>query len=99
MDCSICYEDLKDPTILSCNHSFCTGCISKWKSKTCPLCRVDTNHLYIPSSNITPSFTSTVTNNGFTLTIITIHGNLTLVNGENLLEINGDIYSIWRNDN
>ena len=33
----------REPTVLPCGHSFCTGCVSELRSKgvseTCPLCR------------------------------------------------------------
>ena len=41
MECSICFENIKDKTTLKCDHSFCNLCISKWieKSNSCPCCR------------------------------------------------------------
>ena len=41
MECSICYENIKDKRTLKCDHSFCKRCISKWieKSNSCPCCR------------------------------------------------------------
>lgn len=42
-ECSICLETLNSQHkhILSCKHSFCKKCISKWRYKNtkCPLCR------------------------------------------------------------
>jgi len=42
-DCSICYETIHQPYTLSCKHTFCSRCISKWiylkEKDTCPLCR------------------------------------------------------------
>ena len=41
MECPICYENITDKRTLSCKHSFCNFCISKWidKSNSCPCCR------------------------------------------------------------
>ena len=47
--CSICIgERPKEVNIESCNHSFCTQCISNWakKENTCPLCRKKFNVVY-----------------------------------------------------
>jgi len=47
--CSICFgERPKEVNIESCNHSFCTQCISNWakKENTCPLCRKKFNVVY-----------------------------------------------------
>jgi len=43
-ECSICFTDFnhKDKvSLLSCNHYFCTHCITNWRKNknTCPLCR------------------------------------------------------------
>ena len=39
----ICLEPPRQPTVLPCGHTFCTGCVvelrSKGVSETCPLCR------------------------------------------------------------
>ncbi len=57
--CSICHDELTDPAILSCDHSFCTHCIKNWENNTCPLCRADTNHFYTPPTTpTTPSYSS-----------------------------------------
>ncbi|MEN2498221.1 MAG: hypothetical protein MHMPM18_002527, partial [Marteilia pararefringens] len=39
--CSICWEDMKDGRMLSCQHIFHSMCIKEWLlvDKTCPLCR------------------------------------------------------------
>ena len=41
MECSICFENIKDKKTLNCEHSFSNRCISKWieKSNSCPCCR------------------------------------------------------------
>ena len=41
MDCSICYETIKEKALVDCNHNFCHSCIQKWKHQkmSCPLCR------------------------------------------------------------
>ncbi|XP_060580447.1 E3 ubiquitin-protein ligase TRIM56-like [Ruditapes philippinarum] len=45
-ECAICNETLKNPKLLSCNHTYCELCINTWISKSkknsgieCPLCR------------------------------------------------------------
>ena len=41
-ECSICYEEVTNHTMVSCcNHIFCGNCIMKWlqANNTCPLCR------------------------------------------------------------
>lgn len=38
-ECLICYEDLKDPRVIGCGHTFCRECLSSLKTKVCPLCR------------------------------------------------------------
>ena len=46
-DCSICLGTIKDAVILldhtknTCAHMFCKNCITKCKSKVCPICRKD----------------------------------------------------------
>ena len=41
--CLICLGPPRQPTVLPCGHSFCTGCVSELRSKgvsdACPLCR------------------------------------------------------------
>ena len=41
--CLICLGPPREPTVLPCGHSFCTGCVSELRSKgvsdVCPLCR------------------------------------------------------------
>ena len=45
VECAICLEELKDPRVLYCNHTFCYTCIKKTRSTAfsfttvCPLCR------------------------------------------------------------
>jgi hypothetical protein len=59
--CSICYDKDVDCS-LSCKHSFCKCCITKWlkKNDKCPLCRttvkdVDFENLNIREDSITSS--------------------------------------------
>jgi hypothetical protein len=47
-DCSICYQYFADPVTLSCNHSFCRGCLVTSSmiapdGSRCPLCRHSIN--------------------------------------------------------
>ena len=39
--CSICYDRLKKPVSLKCNHVFCYSCINRWwgTNNICPNCR------------------------------------------------------------
>ncbi|XP_048056489.1 kinesin light chain 1-like [Megalobrama amblycephala] len=41
--CTVCFDILKDPVLLSCNHSFCKECLQQfWRTKNtqeCPVCR------------------------------------------------------------
>jgi hypothetical protein len=43
MDCSICFDEIKeeDKKKINCNHVFHEECINKWfkRSHKCPLCR------------------------------------------------------------
>ena len=45
LECSVCLEQLKDPKVLPCLHSFCHDCIvklaknGKSKNMACPECR------------------------------------------------------------
>ena len=41
--CTLCLEDLKDPSVVSCGHVFCWECIGDWvrEKAECPLCRRD----------------------------------------------------------
>lgn len=39
--CTLCLEELKDPSAASCGHIFCWTCIGDWikEKPECPLCR------------------------------------------------------------
>ena len=41
--CLVCLGPPREPTVLPCGHTFCTGCVSGLRSKgvsqACPLCR------------------------------------------------------------
>ena len=41
LECSICYDEVKNKVSLGCNHSFCKDCIYRWivKAGNCPMCR------------------------------------------------------------
>ena len=39
--CTLCLEELKEPSVTTCGHVFCWGCIGDWvrEKPECPLCR------------------------------------------------------------
>ena len=39
--CTLCLEELKDPSVTTCGHVFCWNCIADWlrERPECPLCR------------------------------------------------------------
>ena len=39
--CTLCLEELKDPSVTTCGHMFCWSCIADWirEKPECPLCR------------------------------------------------------------
>jgi peroxin-10 len=39
--CTLCLEELKDPSVTTCGHVFCWNCICEWLNERpeCPLCR------------------------------------------------------------
>ncbi|MCJ1397118.1 peroxisome biogenesis factor 10 [Xylographa trunciseda] len=39
--CTLCLEELKDPSVTTCGHVFCWSCIADWirEKPECPLCR------------------------------------------------------------
>jgi peroxin-10 len=39
--CTLCLEELKDPSVTTCGHVFCWSCIGEWlrERPECPLCR------------------------------------------------------------
>jgi peroxin-10 len=39
--CTLCLEELKDPSVTTCGHVFCWNCICEWLAERpeCPLCR------------------------------------------------------------
>jgi len=41
--CPICIGNIQDKYVTSCNHKFCTSCISRWlcTKQTCPMCRTN----------------------------------------------------------
>tara|TARA_B100000989_G_C19492974_1_gene450680 strand:+ start:741 stop:1262 length:522 start_codon:yes stop_codon:yes gene_type:complete len=43
MICAICYDNIKQPKRLACNHTYCRTCIAKWCkiNNKCPVCRLD----------------------------------------------------------
>jgi peroxin-10 len=47
--CTLCLEEMKDPSVTTCGHVFCWTCISDWarEKPECPLCRQDclTQHI------------------------------------------------------
>ena len=47
--CTLCLEELKDPSAVSCGHIFCWECIGDWvrEKAECPLCRRDVTMQHI----------------------------------------------------
>ncbi|KAE8957411.1 hypothetical protein PR001_g31384 [Phytophthora rubi] len=44
--CSICFGKIDDPITTLCCHTFCAGCLAKWRSgghELCPMCRSSLN--------------------------------------------------------
>ena len=41
--CQICLNKIRCKKQLNCSHSFCHGCINKWRknNNTCPICRTE----------------------------------------------------------
>ncbi|MCJ1301312.1 peroxisome biogenesis factor 10 [Hypocenomyce scalaris] len=39
--CTLCLEEMRDPSVTTCGHVFCWGCIKDWirEKPECPLCR------------------------------------------------------------
>jgi hypothetical protein len=44
-NCAICLDNLNNPLILNCSHSYCASCIMMWirTNKKCPECRTEIN--------------------------------------------------------
>ncbi|CAL8385389.1 nuclear factor 7, ovary [Gadus morhua] len=52
--CAICYDIFRDPVVLQCSHSFCSGCLrdywaSRGGGRDCPLCRRESSDEPVPS--------------------------------------------------
>ena len=63
IECPICFTYFNNTNIikLSCNHSFCKECISKWKkhNNNCPCCRqytINQNNIYNIVQNLISDF-------------------------------------------
>ncbi|XP_034026686.1 nuclear factor 7, ovary-like [Thalassophryne amazonica] len=43
LSCPICHDIIKDPSVLSCSHTCCKGCLKSWwkekKTRECPVCK------------------------------------------------------------
>ena len=41
LECSVCYNDIKEGKTLSCEHTFCAKCLDEWfkRKRNCPMCR------------------------------------------------------------
>ena len=41
INCSICFEEIKEIAEIECDHKFCFSCIKKWSviNNNCPICR------------------------------------------------------------
>ena len=53
-DCPVCLEPTTTLQVLSCNHKFCTQCLSKWlvRHKNCPICRCIVDiHFHDPTND------------------------------------------------
>ncbi|XP_065224824.1 polyadenylate-binding protein 1-like 2 [Planococcus citri] len=56
LQCSICHELFKEPSITECGHVFCEECIAEWKNQdgivsSCPTCR-ETLYRFRPEKKI-----------------------------------------------
>lgn len=67
LECSICLEPFKQPTVLQCGHSYCKSCIIGFKDKKCPFCRqtFDETKLYhnVPLEEIQKTIFDKIANN------------------------------------
>ena len=54
LNCPVCYNDVQESTVLSCNHVFCNDCIFTWICKknhnNCPICRTEITDLDLKSN-------------------------------------------------
>uniref|UniRef100_A0A6B2LT56 RING-type domain-containing protein n=1 Tax=Arcella intermedia TaxID=1963864 RepID=A0A6B2LT56_9EUKA len=39
MECGVCFDQLEDPRVLPCGHTFCLKCLQQLRNQTRPKCR------------------------------------------------------------
>ncbi len=94
--CSICYTIFKEPFTISCGHTFCKKCITKWLkiNEICPICKRNCYELpegeNIIIKSISEKYRENENGNG--------NRNQTIVSGNNITTSNSFPVIKFRND-